>query len=150
MKMTAELDVLEHVKNVWKTMQGNSPIYDFLFSHEGLVISSAGKGFVKAHLTIGPNHVNSRKVIHGSVSATIVDFFGGLAIATHGTQKTGASVDIHVSYLATATVGDVVEIEGKANKVGRQMAFTSVKITKLIDGKPGPIVVTASHTKFVA
>lgn len=144
-----ELDVLEHIKNVWKIMQGNSPIYDFLFTNQSFVFTTASKGFVKAQLKLSDVHCNSRKTIHGGVSATIVDFFGGLAIATHGLQKTGASVDIHVSYLSTAGVGDLVEIEGTANKVGLQMAFTSVKITKLVDGEPGPIVATGSHTKFI-
>jgi acyl-coenzyme A thioesterase 13 len=73
-----------------------------------------------------------------------------VAIATYGRQTTGASVDIHVSYLSTAGLGDVVEIEGTANKVGGSLAFTSVTITKLVNGEePGTVVITGSHTKFV-
>jgi acyl-coenzyme A thioesterase 13 len=142
-----DFNELDHVKTVWANMQGNSPIYDFLLSDIELV--SAIKGRVTARLTLGPRHVNSRKGIHGAVSATIVDFMGGLSIATHGMMKTGASVDIHVTYLSTATVGDEVEIVGVANKVGKSMAFTSVTITKLVDGTPGPIVASASHTKYI-
>lgn len=143
---TAELD---HITKVWTGMQGNSPIYDFLLSSQDLTLVSASKGSFKAHLKLGACHVNSKGSIHGAVSATIVDWSGGMAIATHGLEKTGASVDIHVSFISTAQVGDVIEIEGTALKVGRSMAYTEVKITKLVDGQPGPIVASGSHTKFI-
>jgi acyl-coenzyme A thioesterase PaaI-like protein len=90
-----------------------------------------------------------RGTIHGAVSATIVDWSGGLAISTHGLEKSGASVDIHVTYIGTAQLGDLIEIEATANKVGRSMAFTTIRIYKLVDGKPGPMVATASHTKYI-
>jgi len=140
---------LEHIIEVWKRMKGNSPIYDFLFSSQDLSLISASRGTFKAHLILAPRHVNSRGTIHGAVSATIVDWAGGLSIATHGLEKTGASVDIHVTYISTAQVGDTVEIEGTATKVGRSMAFTNVTVTKLVDGEPGPLVASASHTKFI-
>ncbi len=101
-------------------------------------------------MTLGKNHVNSKGTIHGAVSAALVDWSGGLAIATHGLEKTGASIDIHVTYIGTAQVGETIEIEAVANKVGRSLAFTSIRIFKLAeDGKPGPLVATASHTKYI-
>lgn len=139
---------LEHVKGVWERMKGNSPIYDFLLSE--VEITSATKGTVTAQLTLGKNHVNSRGTIHGAVSAALVDWSGGLAIASHGLEKTGASIDIHVTYIGTAQVGETIHIESVANKVGRSLAFTTIRISKLIDGKPGPMVATASHTKYIS
>jgi acyl-coenzyme A thioesterase 13 len=140
---------LEHIKNVWQRMRGNSPIYDFLLGDQDLTFISASRGSFRAHLKLSTNHVNSRKTIHGGVTATLVDWAGGLAIATHGLEKTGSSVDIHVNYISTAHVDDLIEIEGTANKVGRSIAFTTVKVTKFVDGELGPIVATASHTKYI-
>jgi acyl-coenzyme A thioesterase 13 len=145
--MEASTEALAHVQKVWDTMKGNSPIYDFLLAD--VTIVSATKGQVVAHLKVVDNHVNSRGTIHGAVSASLVDWSGGLAIASHGLEKSGASVDIHISYIGTAQVGDTLEIESMANKVGRSLAFTTVRISKLVDGKPGPIVATASHTKYI-
>jgi acyl-coenzyme A thioesterase 13 len=123
-------------------------IYAFLLADAKIV--SATKGSATARLTLSKKHVNSRGTIHGAVSATIVDWAGGISIATHGLEKTGASVDIHVSYIGTAKVGDTIEIEATANKVGRSMAFTTIRIYKLDDdGKLGPLVATASHTKYI-
>lgn len=141
---TTELD---HVKAVWQRQQGNSPIYDFLLSDVDIV--SATRGTFVARLVLKKNHVNSRGTIHGAVSAALVDWSGGMAIATHGLEKTGASIDIHVTYVSTAQVDDTIQIEATANKVGRSIGFTSVKISKLVDGSPGPIVATASHTKYL-
>ncbi|KAH8820978.1 acyl-coenzyme A thioesterase-like protein 13 [Xylogone sp. PMI_703] len=142
-----EISELDHVKEVWQKLQGNSPIYDFLLPDVKIV--SAIKGKFVAHLVLKQNHVNSRGTIHGAVSATLVDWSGGMAIATHGLEKTGASIDIHITYVSTAQVGDTIEIEALANKVGRTMAFTTCKISKLVNGKAGPIVATASHTKYL-
>lgn len=83
------------------------------------------------------------------MSAALADWSGGLAIASHGLEKTGASIDIHVTYISTAHVNDTIEIEAMANKVGRSVAFTTIRICRLVDGKPGPVVATASHTKYI-
>ena len=95
--------------------------------------------------------MNAGKSLHGSVSATIVDWAGGMAVSTWDLrEKTGVSVDIHVTYQSGAKVGEEIEIEGIAEKVGGSLAFTKVNIYKIVDGKRGNIVVAATHTKFVA
>jgi acyl-coenzyme A thioesterase 13 len=138
---------LEHTQYVWERMKGNSPIYDFLLSSASIV--SATKGTAIARLTLDKNHVNSRGSLHGAVSATIADWSGGLAIATHGLEKTGASIDIHVTYCGGAQIGETIEIEAVTDKLGRSLAFTTIKIYKLVNGKPGSMVATASHTKYI-
>jgi len=139
---------LEHVKAVWLRMQGNSPIYDFLLSDVEII--SATTGSVTSRLVLGKNHVNSKGTIHGAVSAALVDWSGGLAIATHNLEKTGASLEIHVTYIGTAQAGDTLEIEAVANKVGRSIAFTTIRIYKIVDGHQSGMVATASHTKYIA
>ncbi|PHH74245.1 hypothetical protein CDD82_5034 [Ophiocordyceps australis] len=120
-----------------------SPIYAYTLSSLALV--SVERGLVVATLTLGPVHVNSRGSLHGAVSATIVDLVTGLAIASwDGRASTGASVDMHLSYLSTAAVGDEVQIEARAQRVGGSLAFVTVRITR------GQEVVTlGQHTKYV-
>lgn len=137
-----------HIEGLVADMLPNSAIYRFLLSD--VKIHSATKGNVKARLLLTDSHVNSRGGIHGSVSATIVDWIGGMAIATWDLRKkTGVSVDIHVRYLSSASVGDEIEIEGVADKVGGSLAFTQVTISKIVDGKVGPVVASGTHTKYV-
>ena len=139
---------LAHVDAFWQARKPHSPIYAFLLSD--LTLTYASKGVVRARLQLTTNHVNTHGGIHGSVSATLVDWVGGMAIAAWDHRdKTGVSTDIHVTYLSSARDGDVIEVEGRANKVGGSLAFTTATISKVVDGVPGPVVASGTHTKFV-
>lgn len=142
-------DIIAHVEAVHKNrLLPKSPIYSFLLS--SVEFTSAAPGLVVARLLLTSTHTNSKASIHGSVSATIIDWVGGLAIASHDMRdSTGVSTDIHISYVGTAREGDTIEIEGRARKVGGNLAFTDVNIWKLVNGERGPIVAIGSHTKFV-
>ncbi|RYP63339.1 hypothetical protein DL771_009324 [Monosporascus sp. 5C6A] len=141
-------EIRRHIERIVAEQLPNSAIYSFLLSE--VRIESAARGTMRARLALTPNHVNSRGGIHGSVSATIVDWAGGMAIATWDLrEKTGVSVDLHVRYLSSAGLGDEIEIEGTAEKVGSSVAFTRVVISKVVDGVAGPVVASGTHTKYV-
>src|SRR5258705_12919681 len=111
---------LLQVQKVWARIKSSSPIYAFLL--EDIDLYNAERGIVRASLKIGPRHLNSKGILHGVFSACVTDWAGGLAVASHGLDSTGVSTDIHVSYLSSATTGDDLEIEGRANKVGKSLA----------------------------
>lgn len=138
---------LEHVQRIWANMKPHSPLYNFLLSDIDIV--AAEKGTITAHLKVKAVHLNSKGTLHGTVSTCLTDWAGGLAIASHGLEKTGLSTDIHTSYVSTAKEGDCLEIEGKASKVGGTLAFTTITIRKLTSTTPGPVVATGTHTKYV-
>ncbi|KAI1100352.1 thioesterase family protein [Jackrogersella minutella] len=137
-----------HIEDLTATQLPNSAIYNFLLSE--VRICAATQGSMTARLTLTRNHINSGGGIHGAVSAAIIDWAGGMAIATWDLRRrTGVSVDIHVSYLSSAAEGDEIEIAASADKVGGSLAFTRVVISKVVDGKAGPVIANGSHTKFV-
>ncbi|KAF2421853.1 acyl-coenzyme A thioesteras-like protein 13 [Tothia fuscella] len=146
---SSDPQTLTHIRTLWSTLLPSSPIYSFLLTP--LLITHASPSHLLCRLTLTPIHLNSKGGLHGSVSATIVDCIGGLAIACYDLRsKTGASVDINVSYLGTVGLADEVEIEGRAEKVGGSMAFTTVVVRKVLSGgEVGSIVVMGRHTKFV-
>lgn len=146
-KTTTSNPELEHVRALWDRTKNDSAIYQLLLPLVSII--DASKGRIQARLKLNFAHVNSRGTVHGAVSGAIVDWAGSMAIATHGFEKTGASVDIHISYLSTATIEDTLDIVAVANRVGKSMAFTTVKISRVVDGKAGPVVVTGQHTKFL-
>lgn len=143
-------DILAHVQKVWDGIRPNSAIYRLLLSELRWV--SASHGRIVVHMRLQPVHLNSKRTLHGSVSATIVDWAGGMAIASTGLHKTGVSTDIHVSYVSAAKDNDMIEIEAWVSRVGRSLAYTMVEIRKVGDdaGRKGPVVCTASHTKYLA
>ncbi|KAI1653278.1 thioesterase family protein [Daldinia decipiens] len=142
-----EAVIKSHIEQLTAAQLPNSAIYNFLLSN--VQIRSASKGTMTARLTLTRNHINSGGGIHGAVSAAIVDWAGGMAIATWDLRRrTGVSVDIHVTYLSSATEGDEIEITATADKVGGTLAFTRVVIYKVVDGEAGPVIANGSHTKY--
>jgi acyl-coenzyme A thioesterase 13 len=125
-----------------------SPIYGLILPSIQLVKVLPGSATLQ--LTLSPTHLNSKGGLHGAVSATIVDFVTGLAIcASDLRESTGASVDMHLSFLSTAQAGDTVLIHSTAERVGGSLAFVSVRINKLLrDGTEKPVTL-AQHTKYV-
>ena len=87
------LNELDHVRSHWAALKDKSPIYDFLL--QDVEIASAKSGTVTAWLKVGKQHLNSKGTLHGTVSACLTDWAGGLAIASTGLQRTGVSTDIH-------------------------------------------------------
>ncbi|KAL9118415.1 MAG: hypothetical protein Q9187_005038 [Circinaria calcarea] len=139
---------LANVQELWNEMKPKSTIYRLLLGD--IEIVSASKGVVNARLRVEPIHLNSKGTLHGTVSACLTDWAGGMAIASTGLKKTGLSTDIHTTYISTAKEGDWLEVEGRASKVGSTLAFTTVEIRKAGEGdSPGPMVCTGTHTKYV-
>ena len=137
-----------HIEKLVSTKLPNSPIYAFLLTP--VQITHAKKGHVTARLPLSKNHMNSAGSLHGAVSAAIVDWMGGMAISTFDCRdRTGVSVDIHVTYQSGAKLGEELEIEGTAERVGGSLAFTKIGIYKVDDGQRGKVVATGTHTKFV-
>jgi len=140
--------VLAHVEQHWAAMQPHSPVYDFFFAELALVSAvAAPQARVVARLPVRARHVNSKGGLHGAVSAALVDWAGGMALAASGLHATGVSVDIHVSYVAAARERDELEVEAWVVRRGRTLGFTGVEIRKVGDG--GAVVATGSHTKFI-
>ncbi|OAA65803.1 thioesterase family protein [Niveomyces insectorum RCEF 264] len=156
--------LLEHVRAHWNGIRPNSPIYDLFFKDLRIVAATPGR--IRARLPeLAHIHINSKNVLHGAVSAALVDWAGGMAIASTGRTSTGVSVDIHVSYVSAARAGDGLEVEAWVQRAGRTLAYTTVEIRKLVkaegptagdgdggdDPEPtkGPVVAAGSHTKYL-
>lgn len=105
-------DALEHVQKVWTGMRDRSPIYQMLLS-DVEIFSAAKPGSITARLTVGAVHLNSKGTLHGTVSACLTDWAGGLAIAATGLGKSGVSTDIHISFVSTTREGDILEVNAQ-------------------------------------
>ncbi|PYI17328.1 acyl-coenzyme A thioesteras-like protein 13 [Aspergillus violaceofuscus CBS 115571] len=150
-KMTVD-ETLAHVQTVSATQRANSAIYAHLLAD--LTITAATEGHLLATIRIAKPHINSKGGLHGTMSACLVDWAAGMVIATYGGSYTGVSTDLHVSYVASAKEGEVLEVTGRAMKVGGTMAYVSVEICKVVPdetsgGEKRVVVATGLHTKFV-
>ena len=141
-------EALSHVQKAWARMKDHSPIYQMLLS-EISILSASKNGSITAQLTLGAAHMNSKGSIHGAVSACLIDWAGGLAIAATGLENSGVSTDIHTSFVSGAKEGDILEVNAQAAKVGGTLAFTNVEIRKIGEDGKSSVVSTGSHTKYV-
>lgn len=140
-------ETLVHVRSIWDKIKPNSPIYKFLLDEINIAYAKDGK--IIAYLPVRQVHLNSKGTLHGTVTACLTDWAGGMAIASTGAEKIGVSTDIHNTFVSTAKEGDVLEIESVAGKVGRTLAFTTVEIRKRDSENKSLVVSTGTHTKYV-
>ncbi|KAG5978704.1 hypothetical protein E4U55_006050 [Claviceps digitariae] len=84
--------------------------------------------------------------LHGGTLASLVDLGGSLAVASTGRFATGVSTDLNVTYMAPAgKPGDVLKGMATCDKIGKNMAYTTVTFTNC----RGQLAARGSHTKYI-
>lgn len=112
-----------------------------------LKIVSGGDGKCVAEMKVEEEHQNYGGTLHGGMTATIVDIISTLGMMTHEkVTSPGVTVDLHVSYLKGAKVGEDILVEASTIKAGRTLAYLHVDIKKKDTNE---IVARGSHTKFI-
>lgn len=97
--------------------------------------------------------------MHGGMTAYLADVCGSISISAKSqTINTGVSTDINVSYFRKVESGNV-EIISTVDRVGKLLAFTSIRFYALPEGKTITkenldeleeyMISRARHTKFV-
>ena len=75
----------------------------------------------------------------------MVDFTTTAALMVMENSKAGVSVDMSISYMRAAKIGDVVTMETECKKIGSTLAFMEATL-KNSDGK---LLAVGKHTKYV-
>ncbi|KAI9295440.1 Thioesterase/thiol ester dehydrase-isomerase [Neoconidiobolus thromboides FSU 785] len=109
---------------------------------------NADSGKVTHQFQVEEKHLNINDSLHGGFLATLIDMGGTLAINTMDLKQTGVSTDISISYLAGAKLGETVKMSSQVDKLGKNLAYTSVKIWKE-QGDKQKVIALGRHTKFI-
>ena len=101
-----------------------------------------------ASLKIDSEHTNRGGTLHGGLSALLVDNISTLALTLPEGQdfSYGVSVNMDLSYIKAAKIGDEVLIDAKVLKRGRTLAFLEVELR---NKETDELLVKGSHTKFI-
>ncbi|XP_073040151.1 uncharacterized protein [Primulina eburnea] len=113
---------------------------------QGLKVDRIERGLLLCSLVVPPRLLNTGNSLHGGATAALVDIVGSAAIFTMGAPTSGVSVEINVSYLDGAFVGEEIEIESKVLRVGKAIAVVSVELR---NKKTGKIIAQGRHTKYL-
>lgn len=109
-----------------------------------LEILSVGKGTCLCEMKIHKEHQNRGGFLHGGMTSTLVDSVSTLALL-HETQKPAVSIEMSISFLRPAAVGETVIIETNAVKVGKNLAFLTVDLKSKTTEK---LIAQGKHTKY--
>uniref|UniRef100_A0A674P143 Acyl-coenzyme A thioesterase 13 n=1 Tax=Takifugu rubripes TaxID=31033 RepID=A0A674P143_TAKRU len=106
--------------------------------------TSAGK--VVCGMRVEEEHTNKGGTLHGGLTATLVDVISTLAIMNSERGAPGVSVDMNITYMNAAKIGEDVLITAQVLKQGRTLAFATVDLTSKVTGK---LIAQGRHTKHL-
>lgn len=117
------------------------------FVSHGISVDLVEPGRILCSFKVPPRLVNAGNFLHGGATAALVDILGSAVIHTVGAPLVGVSLEINVSYLDAAFLGEEIEVEAKVLRVGKTIAAVTVELRKK---KTGKIVAQGRHTKYLA
>ncbi|CAB1457016.1 unnamed protein product [Pleuronectes platessa] len=110
-------------------------------------ILSASPGKVVCEMRVEEEHINRGGTLHGGLTATLVDVISTLAIMNSEGGSPGVSVDMNITYMNGAKLGEDVVITAQVLKQGRTLAFATVDLINKANGKP---IAQGRHTKHLS
>ncbi|OAA58647.1 PaaI-like thioesterase [Niveomyces insectorum RCEF 264] len=141
-----KLTPAKFVRAVFRDFMSESGLEPRLFGPH-MRITHASPGKVDFELEVTQHHTNRLKILHGGTIASMVDFGGSLAVASHGLFATGVSTDLNVTYLSNGgAVGQTVKASAVCDRIGKTLAYTTVTFRN----ESGELAARGSHTKFIA
>ena len=133
---------LQSLKKLFKTFR-SVPAFDRTLQHVEFI--SAADGKVHCKMPVKEEHLNIRGFLHGGFTATLIDSITTCALTTCSNPATGVSVDLSVSYLASAKLGDTLSITAEVLKRGNILGYT----TATLKNQDGKTVAIGHHTKYI-
>ncbi len=112
----------------------------------GIEIEEIREGYARMRLPFKPELNHAFGVVHGGVTATLIDTVVVPAIGSlYDEQQRLATVDMNVKYLG-AVVGEDMVAEGWVEKQGRTICFCRAEVRT----PSGQLVATGTHVYSVA
>ncbi|XP_020842508.1 acyl-coenzyme A thioesterase 13 [Phascolarctos cinereus] len=113
---------------------------------EKVKILSTSPGKLVCEMKVEEEHINRAGTLHGGLTATLIDVISTVALMNTERGKPGVSVDINVTYMSPAKVGEEILIAAHILKQGKTLAFATVDVTNKTTGQ---LVAQGRHTKHL-
>ncbi|XP_048057274.1 acyl-coenzyme A thioesterase 13 [Megalobrama amblycephala] len=134
---------LNSLKQIMKAVV-DSPGFDRVLSKVEILSASPGK--VVCEMKVEEEHTNRVGNLHGGLTATLVDMISTTAIMYSERGAPGVSVDMNITYMNAAKIGEDILITAQVLKQGRTLAFATVDLTNKANGK---LIAQGRHTKHL-
>ncbi|XP_075069260.1 acyl-coenzyme A thioesterase 13 isoform X2 [Mixophyes fleayi] len=111
-----------------------------------LQLVSASPGKIVCELKVDEAHTNHGGTLHGGFTATLVDMVSTAALMHTERGAPGVSVDMNITYMNAAKIGESILITAQVLKQGRTLAFATVD---LVNKETGKLIAQGRHTKHI-
>uniref|UniRef100_UPI00398ED2D5 acyl-coenzyme A thioesterase 13 isoform X2 n=1 Tax=Pristiophorus japonicus TaxID=55135 RepID=UPI00398ED2D5 len=111
-----------------------------------MTVVSASPGKIVCEMQVEEEHVNRGNTLHGGLIATLIDVVSTTALLNTERALPGVSVDMNVTYMNAAKLGEDIIITAQVLKEGKSLAFTTVDLTNKVTGK---LLAQGRHTKHL-
>lgn len=112
-----------------------------------LKIISVGNGNCVAEYKVAEEALNTVNTLHGGFSSSLIDSVSTFALFSHERVKSpSVSVDLIVSYLKAARVGDEIIVDARTLSAGKTLGFLTVDIRNKATNE---LLVRGGHTKYI-
>ncbi|XP_037700504.1 acyl-coenzyme A thioesterase 13 [Choloepus didactylus] len=134
-------------QNLRETMKIVSSGRGFVRVLEKVTPVSAAPGKVICEMKVEEQHTNEMGTLHGGLTATLVDTISTMALIVCTERGVpGVSVDMNITYMSPAKIGEDIVITAHVLKQGKTLAFASVDLTNKATGK---LIAQGRHTKHL-
>ncbi|XP_006260599.1 acyl-coenzyme A thioesterase 13 isoform X1 [Alligator mississippiensis] len=134
---------LQSLREMMKSLLDSSG-FDRVLDKMKLLSATPGK--VVCEMKVEEQHTNRAGTLHGGLTATLVDVVSTTALLYTERGAPGVSVDMNITYMSAAKIGEEVLITAQVLKQGRSIAFASVDLTNKATGK---LIAQGRHTKYL-
>ncbi len=105
----------------------------------GARVEALGEGVCRLSLTVGPQHLDRRGVLHTGALTALLDSSIGIGLGylrrDEVRHRPHATIEMNTSFLAEARSGEEIEIEGRVIHRGRTIAFGESVARRRSDGE---------------
>lgn len=102
----------------------------------GFDVEEIEPGEALGRITVTEDHLNRGGIMHGGAIATLCDSAMGRAVFTSvDPGLAGATASMTVTYIASASTGDVIVAHAKVRKSGRTTVVVEADVVRERDGK---------------
>ncbi|KAI6050521.1 acyl-coenzyme A thioesterase 13 [Marmota monax] len=135
--------LMQNAREVMKALF-RSPGFDRVL--EKVTLVSAAPEKVICEMKVEEQHANKMGTLHGGLTATLIDSISTVALLCSERGLPGVSVDMNITYMSPAKIGEEIVITAQILKQGRTLAFASVDLTNKATGK---LIAQGRHTKHL-
>ncbi|XP_007421999.1 acyl-coenzyme A thioesterase 13 [Python bivittatus] len=134
---------IQSLREVFKAVF-ESPGFDRVVNK--LKVISASPGKVVCEMKVEEQHTNRGGTLHGGLTATLVDIVSTAALLHTERGAPGVSVDMNITYMSSAKIGEEILITAEVLKQGKTLGFANVNLTSKATGR---LIAQGRHTKHL-